>query len=136
MPRARGATIAGLAAAAAADPGLFHPRGDLDQAVARLTSLPGIGEWTAQYIAMRGLRETDAFPAADIGLLRAFAGPDGERPSPRALLAAAEAWRPWRAYGALHLWNADPSPPRPARPGPGPGARHATPSETGAESWI
>jgi AraC family transcriptional regulator of adaptative response / DNA-3-methyladenine glycosylase II len=136
MPRARGATIAGLAAAAAADPALFHPRGDLDQAVARLTSLPGIGEWTAQYIAMRGLRETDAFPAADIGLLRALAGPDGERPSSRALLAAAESWRPWRAYAALHLWNADPSPPRPARPEPGSGARHATLSETGAETWI
>ena len=68
-------------------------------------ALPGIGEWTAQYIAMRALREPDAFPAADIGLLRAMAGADGTRPTPAALLAHAEAWRPWRAYAAQHLWT-------------------------------
>ena len=53
---------------------------------------------------MRQLREPDAFPAADIGLLRALATPDGLRPSPGALLARAEQWRPWRAYAAQHLW--------------------------------
>jgi AraC family transcriptional regulator of adaptative response / DNA-3-methyladenine glycosylase II len=56
---------------------------------------------------MRALREPDAFPAADIGLLRAMAGADGTRPSAAALLARAEAWRPWRAYAAQHLWTAD-----------------------------
>jgi AraC family transcriptional regulator of adaptative response / DNA-3-methyladenine glycosylase II len=114
MPRSRGAAIAGLAAAAVEEPRLFHPRGDLDAAVARLRSLPGIGEWTAQYIAMRGLREPDAFPAADIGLLRALADENGRRPSPEELLARAENWRPWRAYAALHLWAADPAAPKQA----------------------
>jgi AraC family transcriptional regulator of adaptative response / DNA-3-methyladenine glycosylase II len=72
--------------------------------------LPGIGEWTAQYIAMRELREPDAFPAADIGLLRAMTNRDGRRPSPAELLARAESWRPWRAYAALHLWAAGSAP--------------------------
>lgn len=105
MPRARAASLSALAAAAASDPRLFHPDQDLDAAVARLRALPGIGEWTAQYVAMRALREPDAFPAADVGLLRAMAGADGTRPTPAALLARAEAWRPWRAYAAQHLWT-------------------------------
>jgi AraC family transcriptional regulator of adaptative response / DNA-3-methyladenine glycosylase II len=54
---------------------------------------------------MRELREPDAFPAADIGLMRAMAI-DGRRPSPSELLSRAERWRPWRAYAALHLWAA------------------------------
>jgi len=73
-----------------------------------LRSLPGVGEWTAQYIAMRELREPDAFPAADIGLMRAMSDASGVRPSPAALLAHAERWRPWRAYAALHLWASEP----------------------------
>jgi len=62
--------------------------------------LPGIGDWTAQYVAMRALGEPDAFPATDLGLLRA-SGLPGSRP----LLARAEAWRPWRAYAAMYLWQ-------------------------------
>jgi AraC family transcriptional regulator of adaptative response / DNA-3-methyladenine glycosylase II len=89
----------------AADPTLFEPRGDLTEATARLKTLPGIGEWTAQYIAMRQLREPDAFPVGDIGLLRAMADAEGHRPTTQALQARAEAWRPWRAYAALHLWT-------------------------------
>ena len=104
MPRARAAALASLAAASVADPRMFAPERELDEAVARLKALPGIGEWTAQYIAMRELREPDAFPAADVGLMRAMAGPDGTRPTPTALLAHAEQWRPWRTYAALHLW--------------------------------
>ncbi len=108
MPRARSAAIAGLAAAAEADPRLFDPRGDLDDAIVRLKALPGIGEWTAQYIAMRALRESDAFLAADVGLQRVLGVlENGERPSAKALLARAETWRPWRAYAALHLWMAE-----------------------------
>ena len=64
----------------------------------------GVGEWTAQYIALRQLREPDAFPAADIGLMRALADDNGQRPSASQLLARAEVWRPWRAYAAQHLW--------------------------------
>ena len=107
MPGARALAVTSLARAIAADPALFSRGASLDEAIAKLRALPGIGEWTAQYIAMRELREPDAFPAADIGLMRAMAGGDGIRPSPAELLARAEAWRPWRAYAALHLWAAN-----------------------------
>lgn len=107
MPGARSRSLASMGAAAVADPALFGPRQDLDTAIKVLKALPGIGEWTAQYIAMRQLREPDAFPAADIGLMRALETPGGGRPSPAQLLARAEAWRPWRAYAALHLWAGD-----------------------------
>jgi len=92
------------AAAVVADPHIFAAGRSLQEAVTQLRTLPGIGEWTAQYIAMRQLREPDAFPAADIGLMRAMAGPEGLRPSASELLARAEQWRPWRAYAAQHLW--------------------------------
>ncbi len=111
IPRPRAAAIAGLAAAVLADPRLFDPRHDLDEAVARLRVLPGIGEWTAQYIAMRALRESDAFLAADVALQRRLAV-DGRRPNAQELLARAEGWRPWRAYAVLHLWTAEPAPGR------------------------
>jgi len=68
--------------------------------------IPGIGEWTAQYIALRALREPDAFPASDAGLLRGVALIDGMRSSPDSLLKRSESWRPWRAYAAQHLWAA------------------------------
>ncbi|MFL5770741.1 MAG: DNA-3-methyladenine glycosylase family protein, partial [Chloroflexota bacterium] len=74
--------------------------------VRRLTALPGIGEWTAQYVALRGLKHPDAFPASDLGILRALAG-SGRRATPAGALARAEAWRPYRAYAAQHLWSAD-----------------------------
>jgi AraC family transcriptional regulator of adaptative response / DNA-3-methyladenine glycosylase II len=106
MPRARAAALSALAAVAAKEPRLFAPGRDLEETIARLCELPGVGEWTAQYIAMRALREPDAFPAADIGLLRAMEDETGRRPRPDELLARAEAWRPWRAYAALHLWAA------------------------------
>jgi AraC family transcriptional regulator, regulatory protein of adaptative response / DNA-3-methyladenine glycosylase II len=106
MPGARARALVTLAEAIAADPMIFSRGASLEQAIAKLRALPGIGEWTAQYIAMRELREPDAFPAADVGLLRAMADGDGRRPSSEQLLARAEAWRPWRAYAALHLWAA------------------------------
>ncbi|WP_342152080.1 DNA-3-methyladenine glycosylase [Methylorubrum sp. SB2] len=106
MPRARGRAIQGLAAACLDAPDLFAPGPDLETSVARLTALPGIGPWTAHYVAMRALRQADAFPPADIGLMRALDSGTG-RPSRAGLLARAEAWRPWRAYAALHLWAED-----------------------------
>ena len=106
MPRARALAVKSLAQAIVADPSIFSRGASLEDAIAKLRSLPGIGEWTAQYIAMRELREPDAFPAADVGLLRAMAAIEGRRPSPAELLSRAEGWRPWRAYGALHLWAA------------------------------
>lgn len=104
MPGARIRCLSAMAAAIAADPNLLAPNASLTEMVARLRALPGIGEWTAQYIAMRQLREPDAFPAADVALMRALADADGVRPTAEKLLARAEAWRPWRAYAALHLW--------------------------------
>ena len=106
MPGARARSASALAQIIADDPMIFSRGASLEDAIAKLRTLPGIGEWTAQYIAMRELREPDAFPAADVGLLRALAAPDGRRPSPAELLARAERWRPWRAYAALHLWAA------------------------------
>ena len=118
MPRARGAALEALARTVASDPAIFTPRADLESAVAALKALPGVGEWTAQYIALRELREPDAFPQADIGLLRGMADETGARPTPVELLARSQGWRPWRAYAAQHLWAADadqPSQPRDAK---------------------
>jgi AraC family transcriptional regulator of adaptative response / DNA-3-methyladenine glycosylase II len=104
MPRSRAATLSAVAAAAIANPGLFGAHCDLDEAIERLRSIRGVGEWTAQYIALRQLREPDAFPAADVGLMRALVDVRGQRPTAPQLLARAEPWRPWRAYAAQHLW--------------------------------
>jgi len=104
MPRARAAALAALTAAVQADPLIFGPKRSLEDAVGALRALPGIGEWTAQYIALRELREPDAFPAADVGLMRALGALEGRRPGAGELSARAAAWRPWRAYAALHLW--------------------------------
>ena len=107
MPGARRTSLQALAAAALADPDLWRPSGTIDEAIARLRAIHGVGEWTAQYIAMRALREADAFPASDLGLLRGAAADFGARPTPSALLRRAEPWRPWRAYAAQHLWASD-----------------------------
>jgi AraC family transcriptional regulator of adaptative response / DNA-3-methyladenine glycosylase II len=104
MPKARAATLSAVAAAVLEDPRIFGATGDLDRAVARLRAIPGVGAWTAQYIALRQLREPDAFPASDLGLMRALADARGKRPSAGEVLARAERWRPWRAYAAQHLW--------------------------------
>ena len=68
----------------------------LDETVRALCALPGIGPWTANYVAMRACGERDAFPASDLALRRAL----GEDPE-----AVAEQWRPWRAYAAMHIWQ-------------------------------
>lgn len=116
MPAARAATLAGLARAADADDRLFDPRGDLVETVARLRDLPGIGEWTAQYIAMRALGESDAFLAGDVAVQRALVvATDGRRPSINEMLAHAERWRPWRAYAVVHLWMSGKDQAKPSR---------------------
>jgi AraC family transcriptional regulator, regulatory protein of adaptative response / DNA-3-methyladenine glycosylase II len=108
MPRARIDALAALARTVVENPRLLEPVGTSDDAVARLLKLPGFGPWTAQYWALRALRDSDAFPAADVGLLRsAVVACGGKRPTPAALLARAERWRPWRAYAAQHLWASD-----------------------------
>lgn len=84
---------------------MFEPKASLKEGVTRLVALPGIGDWTAQYIAMRQMREADAFASGDIGLINALAALEGGPVSARQLLARAEAWRPLRAYAAQHLWT-------------------------------
>jgi len=106
MPAARQKCLKALAEAAVTDPNLFGPFGTVEEAITRLRGICGIGEWTAQYIALRALREMDAFPATDIGILRGAAMLDGTRPTSASLLNRAESWRPWRAYAAQHLWAA------------------------------
>ena len=73
---------------------------DLDAFVARLVELPGIGPWTAHYLAMRALHVPDAFPAADLGIQKAL-----QRSGPKQAEARAEAWRPYRSYAVMHLWT-------------------------------
>jgi AraC family transcriptional regulator of adaptative response / DNA-3-methyladenine glycosylase II len=107
MPAARLAALKAVAQAAVADPNLFRPFGGIDETIARLKSIRGVGEWTAQYIALRAVREMDAFPATDIGLLRGAASLDRTPITTANLLGRAECWRPWRAYAAQHLWAAD-----------------------------
>lgn len=77
----------------------------VDEVTAALAALPGLGHWTAQYVALRALAEPDAFPAADL-VLRRMASADANPLTSRALAARAEHWRPWRGYAVLHLWAA------------------------------
>jgi len=103
LPRARAQTIRVLAQACMDGRIEFGPEQPLDAFVQRLCALPGIGAWTAHYIAMRALSHPDAFPAGDL-VLRKIAG--GEKPLPQPQLEAlAEAWRPWRAYAVFLLWR-------------------------------
>lgn len=97
------ATLKSLAQAVASGALDFTPRESLEAKLSELTALPGIGEWTAHYVALRALGEPDAFPASDLGLRKA-AGKD-EPVSTRELERMAESWRPWRGYAALALWT-------------------------------
>ncbi len=106
MPAARRTALTSLARAAVAQPNLFEAANTLEENIARLCHIPGIGEWTAQYIALRGLHHPDAFPASDIGILRNARHLFGNMLSPAQLLARSERWRPWRGYAAQHLWSA------------------------------
>jgi AraC family transcriptional regulator, regulatory protein of adaptative response / DNA-3-methyladenine glycosylase II len=106
MPKSRAATLSAVASAWLENPELFGNGCGLEEAVRRLCQIRGVGEWTAQYIALRQLREPDAFPASDVGVMRALADERGRRPKADEVLARAERWRPWRAYAAQHLWAA------------------------------
>ncbi len=106
VPRSRAAALSAVAKAAIADPIPFDAACGVDEAVRRLRSIRGVGEWTAQYIALRQLREPDAFPASDLGLLRAMERREGRRLSTSEMLDRAKVWRPWRGYAAQHFWAA------------------------------
>lgn len=100
IPKARAQSIRSLAKAVSDGSLSFSGAVNLEEFVERFCELPGIGSWTAQYVAMRVLGEPDAFPASDLGLLRAT----GLR-NPAQLETRSEAWRPWRAYAAMYLWQ-------------------------------
>lgn len=100
LTNARAITIRSLACGVCDGHINFEGIVDVNAFLKRLREIPGIGDWTAQYIAMRALAEPDAFPSADLGLLRAL----GIK-TPRELEQRAEAWRPWRAYAAMCLWS-------------------------------
>lgn len=103
--RTRANTIRGLARAVLEDPTLLQPGEGLRQDIERWVTLPGIGSWTAHYVAMRVLREPDALPAADLGLRKAISKPD-EKPRPaREVETTLERYRPYRAYAAMRLWS-------------------------------
>lgn len=107
MSTARAEAIGALARAVADGAALLEPSADLESAITRLTALPGWGPWTAHYVALRALREPDAFPAGDLHLRRLLAA--GRRPlTPSAASARAESWRPFRGYAAIHLWTCEP----------------------------
>ncbi|MGF1493312.1 MAG: AlkA N-terminal domain-containing protein [Microcoleaceae cyanobacterium] len=103
--KSRANAISALAQVLVEQPDFFQQFQTLDDAVKALCKLPGIGEWTAHYIAMRILREPDAFPATDLWLLKSVV--PGQKLTKQQLLEQAEAWRPWRAYAAMQLWMKD-----------------------------
>jgi len=105
MPGARARAILALAQAFAAGDLKLARSGDPAAALARLVELPGVGDWTAQYLSMRTLGWPDAFPASDLVLRKALGGVTA-----RAATTRAEAWRPFRAYAVLHLWTAQGDP--------------------------
>ncbi len=100
LPMARAECLRNLARAIVRQEVDLEPGSDPVATAKSLQNLAGIGPWTAEYIAMRALRWPDAFPAGDLGLLKA-----ARLNSTKALKAAAERWRPWRAYAAMHLWE-------------------------------
>ena len=95
LPAARARAISAFAEAVASGRVELDAGRDLDDTVRALRALPGFGDWTAQYVAMRACGERDAFPASDLGLRRVLGAEAAAR---------AERWRPWRAYAAMHLW--------------------------------
>ncbi|GAA3757043.1 hypothetical protein GCM10022225_47850 [Plantactinospora mayteni] len=105
MPAARRATIRALAEAVAAGDLDLDPGADRAELVDRLTALPGIGAWTAGYVAMRAIGDPDVFLPTDLGVRRGAAAlglPD----DPKSLDAYAGRWRPWRSYAVIRLWRA------------------------------
>ena len=102
LPKKRAETVRAMARAVIDGRILFTAIDNVEEFRARLLEIAGIGEWTAQYISMRALSDPDAFPASDLGLLRS-----ASFHSARELAERAEAWRPWRAYAGMYLWQGD-----------------------------
>lgn len=107
LPASRMATVRAIAQALVDGRVDFDRGRTLEDFTTRWTALPGIGPWTAHYIAMRALGHPDAFPAGDLVLQKQLAGGDAGalRPRTAELAQRAEAWRPWRAYAVIHAWR-------------------------------
>lgn len=103
--RQRQAAIVAIARATAEGRLHLHPGADVATTTAALKELPGIGDWTAQYIAMRALRWPDAFPAGDVALHKALGVQQMRQPA-REAEAASQAWKPWRSYAVVRAWSA------------------------------
>ncbi len=103
LPRTRAASLRALAAAVHDGRLSFEGGQRVEEFIARCVALPGIGDWTAQYIAMRALAQPDAFPAGDLVLQKALG--QGQRLSERGARLRSMAWRPWRAYAVIHIWQ-------------------------------
>ncbi|MFM9879904.1 MAG: DNA-3-methyladenine glycosylase family protein, partial [Burkholderiaceae bacterium] len=103
--RQRQAAIVAIARAVSGQGLALHGGSDVPSTVAALKALPGIGDWTAQYIAMRALRWPDAFVAGDVALHKALVV-QGEKSPARAAEAASQAWMPWRSYAVIRAWSA------------------------------
>jgi AraC family transcriptional regulator of adaptative response / DNA-3-methyladenine glycosylase II len=103
LPRSRAVTLRSLAEAVLEGTLDFRAGQLLDEFVERATLLPGIGPWSAHYVAMRALNHPDAFPAGDLVVQRMLGR--GERLSERETENISQSWRPWRAYAVLHLWH-------------------------------
>jgi AraC family transcriptional regulator of adaptative response / DNA-3-methyladenine glycosylase II len=107
MPRARAQTIRRVADLVARNELDLSGASSPEDALASLGDVPGIGPWTLAYVAMRALRDPDAFMVGDLGVRKGFEAL-GLRSTPRAILERAERWRPWRAYAVIHLWHTHP----------------------------
>ena len=107
--RQRQAAIVALAREVGSGRLSLRPGEDPEAAMAALRALPGIGDWTAQYIAMRALRWPDAFPAGDVALQKALGVRGAPKPA-QAAIDASQAWRPWRSYAVLRAWHGSPPP--------------------------
>jgi AraC family transcriptional regulator of adaptative response / DNA-3-methyladenine glycosylase II len=101
--RQRQAAIVALARAVAEGRLALHAGADVNATMAALKELPGIGDWTANYIAMRALRWPDAFPAGDVALHKALRVQEAKNPA-REAEAASLAWKPWRSYAVIRAW--------------------------------
>ena len=104
LVRQRQAAIHALAQAVSTGQISLHAGADVQTTMDALKALPGIGAWTADYIALRALRWPDAFPSGDMALQKALA-PEGQRLTARAAESRAERWRPWRAYAVIRAWH-------------------------------
>jgi AraC family transcriptional regulator of adaptative response / DNA-3-methyladenine glycosylase II len=104
LTRNKACAISTLARAVASGALELEANSSLEEFVAKCTAIRGIGDWTAQTIAMRGLGHPDAFPAGDLGIVKALST-GGSRLRPERVREIAEAWRPWRAYAAMLLWT-------------------------------